>query len=118
MEMQLLDNIKYERKVSEFLKSCMIKETHRGHKYLEYALSIIRFDVTATFNIKKNIYLPIELYFDVGDETVERCIKYAIREGFRVSKEYKCDNIFKDFKTLPSNKVFIELASRELKNIE
>ena len=117
MEIQLLDNIKYERTVSEFLKGCMIKETHRGYRYLEYALNITRCDSTATFNIKKNIYIPIELYFDVGDETVERCIKYAIKEGFRLSKEYKRYNLFKDFKTVPSNKVFIELASRELKNM-
>lgn len=106
----------YERKTDEYLKSCMIKETHNGYKYLRYAFKILHFDETAACNIKKCVYLPIETYFNTAEESAERCIKYAIRCGFRISRKYKLKNIFSEFESVPSNKAFMEKSMRYISN--
>lgn len=102
----------YERAISEYLKKCMIKETHNGYKYLRYAFKILKADPTAACNIKKCVYMPIEEYFNTAEESAERCIKYAIRSGFKLSRKYKLQNIFSEFNCSPSNKVFIEKSTQ------
>ena len=107
---------KYEREVSNHLNSCMIKEIHNGYKYLKHAFKILYFDASATFNIKKCVYFPIKEYFNTDEEAVERCVRYAIKNGFKLSKQYNCENFFSDFKDVPSNKAFIEKSSEYIKD--
>jgi len=108
--------LEIERIISDFLNSCMIKNNHSGYFYLTHALFILFLDITAIYNVKKNIYLPVEVRFQTAEESVERCIKYAVKQGFIKSKRENCNNIFKNFTTLPSNKVFLETSSIYLQN--
>lgn len=104
-----------ERIFFDFLHNCMIKDNHSGYRYLLHTFFILYLDSSAAFNIKKCIYLPIEARFDTPEESVERCIRYAIKEGFRKSKDAHLNNIFSQFKKIPSNKQFIEAAFRQIK---
>lgn len=107
--------LKIERIISEFLKECMIKNNHSGYFYLTHALFILFLDSSSIYNVKKNIYFPIEIRFDTAEESVERCIKYAIKQGYSLSDKYSSDNIFKKFTTIPSNKTFLETSFLYLK---
>ena len=92
----------------------MIKNNHSGYFYLVHSFFILFLDSSSLFNVKKNIYFPIEIRFETPEESVERCIKYAIRQGFINSKELKYDNIFNKFSTPPSNKTFLEESFKYL----
>lgn len=105
-----------ERVFLNFLHKCMIKDNHSGYIYLKHTFFILYLDPTAAFNIKKSVYLPIEARFNTPEESVERCIKYAIKGGYKLSKQFNCDNIFNHFKALPSNKAFIEASFRYIKH--
>lgn len=107
--------LKIERIIAQFLKECMIKNNNSGYFYLTQAIYILFLDSSLICNVKKNIYFPIEMRFDAAEESVERCIKYAIKQGYALSKKHSADNILRSFPKVPSNKSFLEASILYLK---
>lgn len=106
-------NEESESNIRNLLLEIGVPTNLRGFPYLVYAETLIVENQDYMVGITKALYIDIAKQFHTSADSVERCIRHAIRVGWVAIKPETKDRIFKNSlrsnRTIPSNGQFITM---------
>lgn len=96
--------------ISQMLEFLGFRKKLDGYEYIKYALYLgIDSNKKLFMNLKKNIYNSIGKRFGKKPHTIERGIRFAIKDA------YTCGNLSYTFSENPTNSEFLITVSQNLK---